>query len=180
MSLFAKARKAKENKKGFTLVELIVVLVILAILAAILVPALLGWIDEAKKKQYVLEARSIYMAAQAVADEKYAEDATALTVADLNTASPRIITLSDVKFVRFIDGTVKTKVGDDKHAPFTITGLGMFFQSQDGTYVGARLTGGTWEVDTSIEETKAKTGGVSSDLPGTPDTEKNTAMGAGA
>ncbi|MBQ1326631.1 MAG: type II secretion system protein, partial [Eubacterium sp.] len=41
----------KKNNKGFTLVELIVVLVILAILAAVLVPALLGYIDKAKKKK---------------------------------------------------------------------------------------------------------------------------------
>ena len=41
----------KTNNKGFTLVELIVVLVILAILAAILVPALLGYIDKAREKQ---------------------------------------------------------------------------------------------------------------------------------
>lgn len=33
------------NKKGFTLVEVIVVLVILAILAAILIPSMVGWID---------------------------------------------------------------------------------------------------------------------------------------
>ena len=32
-------KKLKENKKGFTLVELIVVLVIIAILAAMLIPA---------------------------------------------------------------------------------------------------------------------------------------------
>ena len=38
----------ERNNKGFTLVELIVVLVILAILAAILVPALLGYIDKAR------------------------------------------------------------------------------------------------------------------------------------
>ena len=37
------------NKKGFTLVEIIVVLVILAILAAIAVPAVLGYVDESKK-----------------------------------------------------------------------------------------------------------------------------------
>lgn len=41
---------AKKNaKRGFTLVELIVVLVILAILAALLIPALTGYIDKARK-----------------------------------------------------------------------------------------------------------------------------------
>ena len=41
-------KKLKE-KKGFTLVELIVVLVILAILAALLIPALTKYIDKAKE-----------------------------------------------------------------------------------------------------------------------------------
>ena len=72
MSVFARLKKAREEKKGFTLVELIVVLVILAILAAMLVPALLGWIDEARDKNYVLTARNVYMATQAVIDEEYA------------------------------------------------------------------------------------------------------------
>lgn len=71
-SIFAKAKKARENKKGFTLVELIVVLVILAILAAILVPALIGWIDKAKEKQIILNARNAYLACQTVVSEKYA------------------------------------------------------------------------------------------------------------
>ena len=39
------------NKKGFTLVEIIVVLVILAILAAIAVPSVLGYVEEAKKEK---------------------------------------------------------------------------------------------------------------------------------
>lgn len=62
----------RKNNKGFTLVELIVVLVILAILAAILVPALLGYIDRSKNQQYITEARDLMMATQAGIAEAYA------------------------------------------------------------------------------------------------------------
>jgi len=64
----------KRNDKGFTLVELIVVLVILAILAAILVPALLGYIDKARQKQITTNAEAAYVAAQAVMTERYGKN----------------------------------------------------------------------------------------------------------
>ena len=44
-----------KNKKGFTLVEIIVVLVILAILAAIAVPSVIGYVNEAKESRYIQE-----------------------------------------------------------------------------------------------------------------------------
>ena len=60
-----------KKRGGFTLVELIVVLVILAILAALLIPALTGYIDKAKKDQVVAETRMLHEAVQTVASEAY-------------------------------------------------------------------------------------------------------------
>ena len=54
----------KNSKRGFTLVELIVVLVILAILAALLIPALTGYINKARKSQVVAETRALTQAVQ--------------------------------------------------------------------------------------------------------------------
>ena len=59
-----------KKKRGFTLVELIVVLVILAILATLLVPALTGYIDKAKKSQVIAETRMLHTAIQTEIDRK--------------------------------------------------------------------------------------------------------------
>ena len=66
-----KASISLNNKKGFTLVELIVVLTILAILAALIIPSLVGYIDKAKQKSIISEARGVWTAAQAGASEYY-------------------------------------------------------------------------------------------------------------
>lgn len=50
----------KLNKKGFTLIELIVVIAILAILAAILIPAVTGYISKAEQARDAANCRSLY------------------------------------------------------------------------------------------------------------------------
>lgn len=73
MKYFTSNTDNRKNK-GFTLVELIVVLVILAILAAILVPALLGYIDRAKEKQDLINAKNCLTAIQVQLTELYGEN----------------------------------------------------------------------------------------------------------
>ncbi|MBQ8596927.1 MAG: type II secretion system protein [Lachnospiraceae bacterium] len=139
----------KKNNKGFTLVEMIVVMVILTVLAAILIPGLLGWIDEARGKQYVLSARSVYMAVQAIESEKYAAwDGTAananhhLSEAD----KERVLRMADA------DGAVITDVvfesdtlgGDgaaSNHAYYTVSGITVKFEGATVT-----LVDGIWTV----------------------------------
>ena len=88
-------KKMKNNKKGFTLVELIVVLVILAILAALLIPALTGYIDRAKKKSIIAETRQVVMAAQTLVDEAYAKNqATAITIATTSVSDGKVIDIT--------------------------------------------------------------------------------------
>ena len=61
-----------KKNKGFTLVELIVVLVILAILAAVLVPTLTGYIEQARSKKDLRNAKALMEATQAAFVELYA------------------------------------------------------------------------------------------------------------
>lgn len=136
----------KKDQKGFTLVELIVVLVILAILAALLVPALLGYIDRAKNSKYLEEARSIYTAIQAVQDEKYAKGATPM--ADLENAD-------DLKEVNaLVNPTSVTSVtigalDSTDHGKYVVSTLTtLIFTSQDKNTVQVDMKAdGSWDTD---------------------------------
>lgn len=103
-------KKIKENKKGFTLVELIVVLVILAILAALLVPALTGYIDRAKKKSIIAETRQCVMAAQTLIDEEYAKQdvGTEITAGAVSAGQTATVTSDAIKKLAEVKGEVGT------------------------------------------------------------------------
>ena len=71
-------RYVRENRDGFTLVEVLAVLVIIAILAAVAIPTMSGFISDARKKSYTSQARNVYVAAQAAALElETSKDGTA-------------------------------------------------------------------------------------------------------
>ena len=67
-------KKLFKNKKGFTLVELIVVIAILAILALILIPSITGYIAKADTARKEANARSLYTGAM-LAVQTETEDA---------------------------------------------------------------------------------------------------------
>lgn len=64
----------KGNKKGFTLVEIIVVLVILAILAVIAVSSVLGYVEQAKESEQLYKVRDALIASQTTLIRTYGTD----------------------------------------------------------------------------------------------------------
>ena len=75
---------AKQSKKGFTLVELVVVIAILGILAAIAIPAVIGIINSANESQAKSDAASV----DAACKDYYAE----VVAGTINTTHPGKVT----------------------------------------------------------------------------------------
>lgn len=71
--------KKTNNKKGFTIVELVIVIAVIAILAAVLIPTFSGVINKANESGALQQATALYKDAYAVAisDGKIAEKSAA-------------------------------------------------------------------------------------------------------
>lgn len=69
-------KNLRKNKKGFTLVEVIVVLVILSILIAIAVPSVLKYVDEANNAKYEAQAHGAMIAAETSIVKDYSDNKT--------------------------------------------------------------------------------------------------------
>lgn len=67
-------REKLRNKKGFTLIEIIVVIVILAVLMAVAVPSVMSYMNEGTKAKYETVARAALINTQTAVAKDYGED----------------------------------------------------------------------------------------------------------
>ena len=140
-------RNGRRALKGFTLVEIIVVLVILAILAAAMIPALTGYIDKAKERTAISEARNVLTAAQTLASEEYGLHGTTNLYSDSfkSLFGNKALALADIgKDGDNYKGTIK-KIAFDTNSKAKISSLVYIIGTEsDGTWV--TYTGGEFIV----------------------------------
>ena len=109
----------KMNKKGFTIVELVIVIAVIAILAAVLIPTFSGVIEKANQSVAMQYAASLY------------KEALALDLAD---------GVADGK-----EGTVAITTVEGKTVTYTNDGTTISFSYNDGKYTSS-YDGTAWTV----------------------------------
>lgn len=84
-------REKLRNKKGFTLIEIIVVIVILAVLMAVAVPSVMSYMNEGNKAKYESVARSVLITAQTEYAKAIADGSDTATAVDEPKAKGEVV-----------------------------------------------------------------------------------------
>jgi prepilin-type N-terminal cleavage/methylation domain-containing protein len=80
----------KNNRKGFTIVELVIVIAVIAILSAVLIPTFAGVTNKAKESAALQEVRSAYTSYVADALEDNVEPAEKIWVVHSNGVAVKV------------------------------------------------------------------------------------------
>ena len=113
-------KKAKENKKGFTLAELLIVVAIIAVLVAISIPIFTSQLEKSRDAVTVSNLRAAYAEA---ATEYLTSSGKAVTNGDIEVAAPAsgkvVVTVKNV----VVKGQEAEKGlgGSEAELPFTVS-----------------------------------------------------------
>lgn len=114
-------KQIRQNEKGFTLVELVVVIAILAVLAALLVPRIMGNVEDARSSKEIANARTLaseittYNAVAKVNDD--GSEITALTNTELGKIKRSTKDLPDSKYADItfdLDGNATVTIKEEE------------------------------------------------------------------
>ena len=129
-------REKLRNRKGFTLIEIIVVIVILAVLMAVAVPSVMSYINEGNKAKYESVARSVLINAQTEYAKAVADGSDGSTAVSADAAAKKAATNTD-------SVTKKHNYGDNvtvAETKITLTGDGTEADSKDVSSVTCKIT----------------------------------------
>lgn len=118
--------KMKKNKKGFTLVELVIVIAVIAILAAVLIPTFGAIINNANKSAAEQEASNLRTALLLVEDEN------GVAYADFNKFCEKNTTVTDPTKINFGEDSFETYVSNYEAGTLTITATSFKYETKNG------------------------------------------------
>ena len=131
--------KKLNNKKGFTLVELLAVIVVLAIVMGLAVVAITGVLDNARKATFVADAKSFLEGAHSLVN---ADDMNSMLGASAGTFKPACNNTSNTVYIPI--GAIRLQQGGEK-SPYGNYYLGMGKKTGDTkieTSMGSSITSG--------------------------------------